>query len=98
MDNGTQYLSDHVLNQIRHWDITPSFAFIEQPHTNGVAERFNRTLRKQVIHGRNLRTVDELRVAVAACVERYNADWRVEKLGFLTPTEARIRHALAAAA
>jgi transposase InsO family protein len=98
MDNGTQYLSDHFLNQIRHWGITPSFAFIEQPQTNGVAERFNRTLKEQVIHGRIFRTLDELRAAVAAFVERYNAHWRVEKLGFLTPIEARLRHALAAAA
>jgi len=98
MDHGTQYLADHFLNQIRHWGITPSFAFIEQPQTNGVAERFNRTLKEQVIHGRIFRTIDDLRVAVAAFVERYNAHWRVEKLGFLTPTEARLRHALAAAA
>lgn len=98
MDHGTQYLSDHFLNQIRHWGITPSFAFIEQPQTNGVAERFNRTLKEQVIHGRIFRTLDELRLAVAAFVDRYNADWRVEKLGFLTPIEARLRHALATAA
>jgi transposase InsO family protein len=98
MDNGTQYLSDHFLNQIRHWGITPSFAFIEQPQTNGVAERFNRTLKEQVIHGRIFRTLDELRLAVAAFVDRYNAHWRVEKLGFLTPVEARLQHALAAAA
>jgi putative transposase len=98
MDHGTQYLSDHFLNQIRHWGLTPSFAFVEQPQTNGVAERFNRTLKEQVIHGRIFRTVEELRVAVGTFVERYNAHWRVEKLGFLTPTEARLRHALPAAA
>ena len=98
MDNGPQYLADHFLNQIRHWGITPSFAFIEQPQTNGVAERFNRTLKEQVIYGRIFRTLDDLRVAVAAFVERYNAHWRVETLGFLTPVEARLQHALAAAA
>lgn len=98
MDHGTQYLSDHFLNQVRHWGLTPSFAFVEQPQTNGVAERFNRTLKEQVIHGRIFRTVEDLRVAVGTFVERYNAQWRVEKLGFLTPTEARLRHALPAAA
>jgi len=69
--------------------ITPSFAFVEQPQTNGVAERFNRTLKEQVIHGRIFRNLAEVREAVAAFVERYNAEWRVEKLGFLTPREAR---------
>ena len=98
MDHGTQYLADHFLNQVRHWGLTPSFAFVEQPQTNGVAERFNRTLKEQVVHGRIFHTLDELRAAVAAFVERYNAHWRVEKLGFLTPAEARLQHALAAAA
>lgn len=98
MDHGTQYQADHFLNQIRHWGLTPSFAFVEQPQTNGVAERFNRTLKEQVIHGRIFHTLDELRAAVAAFVERYNTHWRVEKLGFLTPAEARSQHALAAAA
>ena len=43
MDHGTQYLSDHFQNQLKYWGISPSFAFIEQPQTNGVAERFIRT-------------------------------------------------------
>lgn len=89
MDNGTQYISDHFLHQLRFWGITPSFAFVEQPQTNGVAERFNRTLKEQVIHGRIFRNLAEVREAVAAFVKRYNAEWRVEKLGFLTPLEAR---------
>lgn len=89
MDHGTQYLSDHFLNQLRFWGITPSFAFVEQPQTNGVAERFIRTLKEQVIHGRVFKTLEEVRQAVAAFVMRYNEEWRVEKLGFLTPREAR---------
>ena len=51
MDNGSQYLSDHFINQIRFWGIEPSFAFVRQPETNGVAERFNRMLKEQAIHG-----------------------------------------------
>ncbi len=89
MDHGTQYLADHFLNQLRFWGIKPSFAFVEQPQTNGVAERFIRTLKEQVIHGRVYRTIEEVRQAVAAFVQRYNDEWRVEKLGFLTPREAR---------
>jgi len=47
--SGTQYLSDHFENQLKHWGISPSFAFIEQPQTNGVAERFIRTIKDRVI-------------------------------------------------
>ena len=46
MDHGSQYLSDHFLKQIRYWGIHPSFGFVEEPETNGVAERWNRTLKE----------------------------------------------------
>ena len=52
MDHGSQYLSDHFLNQIQYWGIRPSYGFVEEPETNGVAERWNRTLKEQAIHGR----------------------------------------------
>ena len=47
MDHGSQYLSDHFLKQIRYWGIHPSFGFVEEPETNGVAERWNRTSRSK---------------------------------------------------
>ena len=98
MDHGTQYLADHFLNQVRYWGIAPSFAFVEQPQTNGVAERFNRTLKEQVIHGRVFINVEQVRAAVGAFVQRYNSEWLVEKLGFMSPTAAREQHGLRNAA
>jgi putative transposase len=89
MDHGTQYLTDHFINQVRFWGIKPSFAFVEQPQTNGVAERFNRTLKEQAIYGRIFRNIDDVRRAVGKFVENYNAQWRVEKNGFLSPRQAR---------
>ena len=80
MDSGTQYLADHFLTQIRYWGMQASFAFIEQPQTNGVAERFNRTLKEQVVHGRVFQNREALRGAVTAFVELYNEHWRIEKI------------------
>ena len=56
---------------------------------NGVAERFNRTLKEQIIHGRIYRNIAELRDAVRDFVELYNAQWIVEKNGYLSPAQAR---------
>ncbi len=98
MDHGSQYLSEHFQKQIRYWGITPSFGFVEEPETNGVAERFNRTLKEQAIHGRIFRNVEDVRQAVGQFVENYNAHWRPEKLGFRTPIEAREEHVLRHAA
>jgi transposase InsO family protein len=89
MDHGTQYLSDHFLNQLKYWGINPSFAFIEQPQTNGVAERFIRTLKEQVIYGRVFQNLPEVREAVRYFVDTYNREWLVEKNGFKSPWQAR---------
>jgi len=89
MDHGTQYLSDHFQNQLKYWGISPSFAFIEQPQTNGVAERFIRTLKEQVIYGRVFQNLQEVRQAVRHFVDTYNREWLVEKNGFKSPWQAR---------
>jgi putative transposase len=98
MDHGTQYLSDHFQNQLKFWGIAPSFAFLEQPQTNGVAERFFRTLKEQAIYGRTFQNLAELRTAVGEFIERYNREWRVEKNGFLSPCQMREAFTLKAAA
>jgi transposase InsO family protein len=98
MDHGTQYLSDHFLNQVRYWGIQPSFGFIQEPETNGVAERFNRTLKEQAIYGRVFRNAEEVRAAVAPFIQNYNERWLVAKLGHRSPAQARREYCLALAA
>lgn len=88
MDHGSQYLSEHFQNQIKFWGIAPSFSFVAEPQTNGVTERFNRTLKEQVIYGRHYRTIEEVRTAIADFMDRYNRLWLVEKLGFRSPRQA----------
>lgn len=89
MDNGPQYTADDFRNQIKFWGIAPSYAFIEQPQTNGVPERFFRTLKEQVIYGRVFKNAEEVRQAVARFVESYNRSWRLERLGYMSPLEYR---------
>ena len=52
---------------------------------------------EQAIYGRVFHNLAEVRAAVAAFVERYNQCWRLEKLAYRTPLEAReeyeLRHA-----
>ena len=89
MDHGSQYLSDHFQNQIKSWGIAPSYAFVSQPQTNGVAERFFRTLKEQAIYGRIFKNAEEVRQAVADFVETYNRSWRLERLAYMSPSEFR---------
>ena len=76
--------------------MTPSFAFVGEPQTNGVVERFFRTLKEQVVHGRVFETLEDLRDAVRAFIARYNAQWLIEKNGHLSPHARRRQHELAA--
>jgi putative transposase len=98
MDHGTQYTADDFLNQVRFWGVAPSFAFVAEPQTNGVAERFNRTLKEQAIHGRIFKNIEEVRAAVTHFKDRYNCHWRLEKLDFMSPHEARQAYAMRMAA
>jgi len=88
-DHGSQYLTDYFQGQSHFHGFTPSFALIGEPETNGVVERFNRTFKEQIIHGHTYRNRDELATAVSAFVELYNREWRLEKLRYRTPLEAR---------
>jgi putative transposase len=67
---------------------------------NGVLERFFRTLKEQIVHGHIYQTIDEVRDAVRSFVDRYNAEWLIEKNGHRSPLDMRaawqelsVRHA-----
>jgi hypothetical protein len=51
--------------------MTPSYAFVAQPETNGVIERLFRTFKEQVVYGRIFQTIEEVPDAVRAFVARY---------------------------
>src|SRR5659263_642371 len=78
--------------------LAPSYAFVSQPETNGVVERFFRTLKEQAIYGRVFRNLAEVRQAVAEFVELYNEYWLIEKNGYRSPLQARAVHCERAAA
>lgn len=89
MNHDSQYTSDDFRDQVRFWGIAPSYAFVAEPQTNGVAERFNRTIKEQAVHGCIFKNLEEARAAAIAFRDRYNRDWRLENLGFKSPLEAR---------
>ena len=85
-------------SKIRYCGARPNFGFLEEPETNGVVERWNRTLKEQAIYGRVFRNLDDVRAAVAEFVERYNQSWRLEKLAYRTPIETHKEYELRQAA
>ena len=54
-----------------------------------MAERFFRTFKEQVIHGRIYQTIDDVRAAARKFFELYNAQWLIEKNGLRSPRQTR---------
>jgi transposase InsO family protein len=88
-DHGSAFMSEVFQKQIKFWGMSPSYAFVGEPETNGVIERLFRTLKEQVVHGRIFQTIDEVRDAARAFVARYNAEWLIEKNGHRSPADMR---------
>jgi putative transposase len=81
-DHGSAFMADHFQNQIKFWGMAASFAFVGEPETNGVAERFFRTFKEQVVHGRIYQTIDDVRAAVRKFFDLYNAECSSRKMGY----------------
>lgn len=92
IDNGSQYTSDYFLKQVKYMGIESSFGLVRQPETNGVAERFHRTLKDHIVGARVFKNIEEVREAVDVFVRLYNSEWLVGKLGYRSPSEARRDH------
>jgi putative transposase len=88
-DHGSQYISDDYQAEIAFLGMESSPSFVRQPECNGCVERFLRTLKKQLLWVRVFQNVEELRCALAEFRERYNQRWIVQRLGYLTPAQAR---------
>ena len=69
--------------------MAPSFAFVREPETNGVAERFIRTLKEQIVFGRIYQDIEEVRAAVRTYFDRDNQHWLLEKNGYRSPAQTR---------
>lgn len=93
VDHGSQFLSAGFVNQVRYWGVTISKGFVREPETNGVIERFHRTFKEQVVHGRYYHSLEDLRKATDMFIRRYNEEWLLEKLGYRSPLEARVLYA-----
>jgi len=88
-DHGSQYISDDFQAELRFLGVTSSPAFVCAPEGNGVAERFIRTLKEQLVWVRTFHTVEDLRCALHDGLRLYNEQWFVARHGFRSPIQVR---------
>ena len=88
-DHGTNYMSETFQGEIKCLGIEASPSFVREPEGNGVAERFIRTLKENLLWVTTFRSIEELRVALVEFAERYNKTWLVARHGYKTPDQVR---------
>ena len=88
-DHGSNYMSGDFQDEIKCLGIEASPSFVRQPEGNGVAERFIRTLKENLLWVRAFKTIEELRAELVAFARRYNETWLVARHGYKTPAKIR---------
>jgi putative transposase len=88
-DHGSAYLSDDFQRELAFLGMTSSPSFVREPEGNGVAERFVRTLKENLLWVRTFATVAELVEALREFRTRYNEQWLIGRHGYRTPAQAR---------
>ncbi|MGH9071883.1 MAG: IS3 family transposase [Acidimicrobiales bacterium] len=88
-DNGSQYSSHYFQSELSFLGIKSSPAYVREPEGNGVAERFIKTLKEQLLWVQRFGTMDDLQQALQSFKQQYNQRWLVSKHGYVAPIQAR---------
>jgi putative transposase len=88
-DHGSNYMSGDFQAEIQCLGIEASPSFVREPEGNGVAERFIRTLKENLLWVRTFHTIEELRLALIEFATRYNETWLVARHNDRTPAQVR---------
>ena len=88
-DHGSNNLADDFQQEIAFFGIDSSLSFVREPEGNGVAERFIRTLKENLLWVRSFETIEDLRLALLAFKRTYNEQWMLEKYAYRSPAQVR---------
>ncbi len=88
-DWGPQYISHDFKTELKFFGLKNSPAFVHEPQTNGVIERFFKTLKMECLWLEDIQDVDHARQVVGRWMELYNTQWLIGRHGHRTPREVR---------
>ena len=91
-DHGPQYMSRAFQQEVAFLGIESSPSFVRSPQGNGMAERFIRILKEQLLWVRSFDTVEEFGQALLEFRERFNRHWLLELHGYKTPAEVQAQY------
>lgn len=97
-DWGPQYNAGVFTKELDYLGLGNSPGFVHEPETNGVIERFFRTLKEECLWVHDFEDVEQARKVVGEWIETYNREWLIERNGYRSPGEVRSMQEKAAAA
>ena len=85
-DNGREFISSTLVDWLTELGVTVAFIEKGSPQQNAFVERFNGTMRDEVLNGEVFETLLEARVVINDWRRRYNEERPHRGLGMLTPS------------
>ncbi len=86
VDNGGQYDSKLFREEAKFVGIKLSYTMVRSPQSNGVIERFHRTLKEQIDLS-SIKNINDAKEIIATFIESYNKDWFIHRLKLDSPLE-----------
>ena len=78
-DNGSQYESKTFKKEAEYLGLATSFTMVKSPESNGIIERFHRTVNEQLGSLNRANTFDEAQIILNEFIERFNQKWLYHK-------------------
>lgn len=88
-DHGSQYISLVFQEELQFLGIKSSPSYVREPQGNGIAERFVRVLKENLLWLQQFDTVDDLNKALQQFMQDYNTQWLIGRHGYKTPAAFR---------
>ncbi len=83
-DGGPCFRAAHYQAEINFLGIARSPAYHYEPETNGCVEKFNQTLKEQVLWIEHFDTLEQLRARIRRFARDFNQHWLLERHGYRT--------------
>jgi putative transposase len=92
-DNGRELVAETVKDWLRAQGVEPVFIRKASPQQNCYVERFNGSMRDELLNGETFRSITEARVVIEAWLDQYNTFRPHRALGMRTPAAFAADHA-----
>lgn len=87
VDHGTQFDSKLFEAELGFLGIEKSSAFVRSPQSNGVIERFHRTLKEQLLLNHSVEKIEDIKQSISNFVQLYNQKWLLHRLQLRSPLD-----------